>query len=82
MSQHAQEEVVDIANQNVLGLVKSGLMISDGIDGNLDAEYQRFAFTTLGMQVVQYSIDVDDDKKCHLLQKIAEKKNMIGLERG
>lgn len=81
LSEHVQEGVIDIGNQNVLGLEKSGLMISDGIDGNLDVEYQRFAFTTLGMQVVEYAIDVNNGEKSHLLQELIEKKSILVLEK-
>lgn len=76
LSEHVLDGVIKVGNQYTLGLEKSGLMINDSIDGNIDSEYQSATFTTLGMQVVEYAIDVDDTNKAKKINEYIEKKKI------
>ncbi len=74
LSDHVLEQTIHVGNQYTRGLEKNGLMVVEVIDGNIDSEYYCVSFTTLGMQVVEYAIDVENVEKANQLKELIEQK--------
>ena len=74
LSDHVLEQTIHVGNQYTRGLEKNGLMVVEVIDGNIDSEYYCVSLTTLGMQVVEYAIDVENVEKANQLKELIEQK--------
>ena len=81
LSDHVLEQTIRVGNQYTRGLEKNGLMVVEVIDGNIDSDYYSVSFTTLGMQVVEYAIDVENVEKAKQLEALIEKKKYSRFEK-
>lgn len=69
-------------NDNVYGLVRSGLMISSGLDINNDVEEQRYYISSLGRNVDKYALSFKNEERYIKHKQESEQSNLPSINIG